>query len=318
MALSPRELSHRIRGLLGFPITPFGPGGDINMPVFTEQVDLLLRYGAQAVFPACGTGELQSLTADEHRRLIATCVEHVAGRVPVVAGVGFGVATAVDLATNAQVAGVDAVLVFPPYLAAADSTLQESYYRRIAESLSIGVIVYQRDNAIFTPDSLARLAAVENIVGLKDGLGRVDLLQQQRAAVDDEQFMFLNGLPTAELFAPALRACGITSYSSALLNCAPEAASEFYRAWSSGDEAATAALMRSLILPFVRLRDRVPGYAVSLIKAAAQLRGIDAGPARAPLPEPTEADLRDLRELFAGLGLTGELAAASAAAVPNR
>src|SRR5687767_2627480 len=87
---TPRELPGALVGLLGFPITPFRVDGAVNVEAFRRHVDLLLSYGARAIFPACGTGELQSLAIDEYRDIVRACVDEVRGRVPVVAGVGFG------------------------------------------------------------------------------------------------------------------------------------------------------------------------------------------------------------------------------------
>lgn len=303
MTSSPRPIAVARKSVLGFPVTPYTASGETDLDLYEEIIEILLSFGAKALFPGCGTGEMQSLSLEEHRSLVARCVSRTNGRAPVFAGVGFGVAIARQMTRTAAEVGADGVLVFPPYLSSADSESLFQYYASIAAAASIGVIVYQRDGIKVSPDTLARLSRIENVIGFKDGTGQVDLLQRQVAAVDRSPFTFFNGTPTAELFVPAMARCGIESYSSALLNVMPEFAIRFNAAFNAGDETAMQQLIRSVVLPFVRLRDRAPGYAVSLIKAGARLRGLPVGRVRPPLPEPSRTDVNDLEILLERLGL---------------
>jgi 5-dehydro-4-deoxyglucarate dehydratase len=305
----PREMPAALEGLLGFPITPFDGDDEVNLDAFRQHVDLLVSYGARAIFPACGTGELQSLTPGEYARIVDACVDEVAGRVPVVPGIGFGYGLAAELAATAQAAGADALLAFPPYLGPGADSGVEDYFRQLAAEVDIALILYQRAPAIFAPQTVARLAQVPNIVALKDGTGNVELVQRQRGAVDDPRFGFLNGVPTAELVAPAMARCGVRAYSSALLNFIPEFAVDFHAAIATGDEERVEALTRDVLVPFVALRDRVPGYAVSLVKAGVRQRGGDVGTVRAPLTEPSADDLEELELWLTRLGLSHPLAA---------
>jgi 5-dehydro-4-deoxyglucarate dehydratase len=227
----------------------------------------------------------------------------VDGRVPVLPGVGFGHSIAAEMLSAAQELGADGALVFPPYMSQSSSAGQHDYFASLAAGCDLGLLLYQRDWTVFTPDEVARLATVPNIAGLKDGTGRVDLLVKQIAAVSDKNFGFFNGAPTAELIAPAMQAIGVTSYSSALLNFVPEIARAFHLALTSGDQEAVADLMNRAVVPFVRLRDRAPGYAVSLVKAGVAMRGLEVGPVRAPLEQPGDDDLRDLRRYLETLDL---------------
>jgi 5-dehydro-4-deoxyglucarate dehydratase len=131
-------------------------------------------------------------------------------------------------------------------------------------------------------------------------------------AHDGKPFQFFNGLPTAEVSQQAYRAIGVTLYSSATFAFAPELALAFYRALESGDDELVAALLREFFHPLVRLRDTVPGYAVSLIKAGVSMEGLDAGPVRAPLTMPSPEALVELgRIIEAGRAvIADELAAA--------
>lgn len=301
-------LPSRLNGLLGFPLTPFRSGGMIDVEALRRHVDLLLSYGAGAIFPACGAGELWSLALVEYERIVRACVEEARGRVPVIPGIGFGYGLARELGLLAQRAGADGVLVFPPYLDAGNPAGQVAYYRHLAGQLDIPLIIYQRAPLTLTPAAVASIAAVPSIVALKDGTGSVDLVQRQRDAVADSEFVFLNGFPTAEIVAPAMSACGVRSYSSALLNMIPEFALDFHDALSRGDELTVDQMIRQVVIPFIALRDRAPGYAVSLIKAGARLRGADAGGVRPPLADPGAADVAALEELLTKWGLAGPMA----------
>jgi 5-dehydro-4-deoxyglucarate dehydratase len=113
-----------------------------------------------------------------------------------------------------------------------------------------------------------------------------------------EDFQFFNGLPTAEMTAPAYRGIGVDLYSSAVFAFAPEIALAFHRALAEGDEALVGRLLDEFYGPLVALRDEVPGYAVALVKAGVTLRGLDVGGVRAPLLDPTPEHVSRLAKLI--------------------
>lgn len=295
-------------GILFFPLTPFDARGGVNEDVLAEHVDSGVRHGAGGVFAACGTGEVHALTAEEHAAVVRCAVRATAGRVPVVAGAGGSVGTAVEQARAARALGADAVLLLPPYLVGAPQRGWVEYVRTVTSAVDVPVVVYQRGAMVFTPDSAAELAAIPQVVGLKDGVGDLGLMHRTVLAVRGvrEEFTFFNGLPTAELTVAAYRAVGVPLYSSAAFAFVPEVANAFYRAFHSGGELASV-LTREFFEPLVRLRDRVPGYAVSLVKAGARLRGVDVGGVRAPFVDPTDEEEAELGALIeTGLRLVGE------------
>ncbi|MGC3000093.1 5-dehydro-4-deoxyglucarate dehydratase [Streptomyces sp. G35A] len=292
-------------GVLSFPLTAFHDDGSLDPDGFRAHVAAQIATAPGAVFPACGTGEFFSLDEDEYRRVVALTVEENAGRVPVVAGIGYGWAQAVRFARLAEDAGADALLVLPHYLVAAPQDGLVAQLERIAARTRLPLITYQRGQVAYTADSLRRVAALPNVIGLKDGHSDLDRLQRLTLAAP-EDFLFFNGAATAELQARAYATVGVPAYSSAVHAFAPEIANAFFAALRDGDEGTVDKLLRGFYVPFVELRDRVPGYAVSLVKAAARLRGRPVGPVRAPLTDPSAADLADLRVLLtAGLDLVG-------------
>ncbi|WP_406836752.1 5-dehydro-4-deoxyglucarate dehydratase [Streptomyces sp. AHU1] len=297
-------------GPLFFPVTAYGPDGSVDPGVYREHVRRGVEAGAAAVFACCGTGEFHALVPEEFEVLARAAVEAAGGRVPVVAGTGYGTALAVRYARLAEDAGADGLLAMPPYLVTAGQEGLLRHYREIAAATSLDVIVYQRDNAVFTPASVVELARTEGVVGFKDGLGDLDLMQRIVSAVRSEapgEFLYFNGLPTAELTGLAYRGLGITLYSSAVFCFAPEVALAFHRALNAGDDTTVNRLLDGFYRPFADLRARGRGYAVALVKAGVRLRGPDVGEVRPPLHEPAEDHVKQLAQLIdRGYALIGE------------
>ncbi|MFD8915526.1 5-dehydro-4-deoxyglucarate dehydratase [Streptomyces sp. NPDC059575] len=305
-----RDVARRLRegmarGVLSFPLTAFHDDGSLDPDGFRAHVASRLTAGPGALFPACGTGEFFSLDEDEYRKVVAIAVEEAAGRVPVVAGTGYGWAQAARFARIAEGAGADALLVLPHYLTAAPQAGLVAQLEQLAARTRLPLITYQRGQVAYTTESLRLLTRIPGVIGLKDGHGDLDRLRRLTLAAP-EDFLFFNGAATAELQARAYAAVGVPAYSSAVHAFAPEIAGAFFTALRGGDHGTTEKLLREFYGPFADLRDRVPGYAVSLVKAAARLRGQRVGPVRAPLVDPSDADLAALRELLtAGLDLVG-------------
>ncbi len=292
-------------GVLFFPVTPFTEAGDVDTELLAQHVAKGVDAGPGGVFIACGTGEFHALDASELGTIVRTAVDVVGGRVPVYAGAGGSIAQATAFAEAAADAGADGLLLLPPYLVEMPQAGLVAYTRAVTEATDLPVIVYNRNNARYTEDSAVQVAQLDKVVGFKDGTGDLDQVARIVRAVTDalaptgKPFQFFNGLPTAEVSQQAYRAIGVTLYSSATFAFAPELALAFYQALETGNEPLTAALLREFFHPLVRLRDTVPGYAVSLIKAGVALEGIDAGAVRPPLIMPSAEDIAELRAIIA-------------------
>lgn len=297
--------SSTLDGVLFFPVTPFTETGEVDLTRLAEHIAKGVDAGPGGVFIACGTGEFHALETGEFAGVVRTAVEVAAGRVPVYAGAGGSIAQAKIFAKAAAQAGADGLLLLPPYLVTMPQQGLIDYTRQVAGATDLPLIVYNRSNARYTEASAVEVAHIPNVVGFKDGTGDVDLVARIVRAVTDsladsgKPFQFFNGLPTAEVAQQAYRAIGVTLYSSATFAFAPELALAFYEALERNDEPQIAALLRNFFHPLVRLRDTVPGYAVSLIKAGVTMEGVPAGPVRAPLVMPSEEDAQKLREIIA-------------------
>ncbi|WP_102144564.1 5-dehydro-4-deoxyglucarate dehydratase [Mycobacterium hubeiense] len=288
-------------GVLFFPVTPFTEAGDVDVDLLARHVSGGVDAGAGGVFIACGTGEFHALELQEFGSIVRTAVEAVASRVPVYAGTGGSVAQAKLFAKAAQDAGADGLLLLPPYLVEVPQAGLVAYTRDVAAATDLPVIVYNRNNARYTEESAVAVSNIPNVVGFKDGTGDLDQVARIVRAVSDadKDFLFFNGMPTAETTQQAYRAIGVPLYSSATFAFAPDLALAFYNALEAGNDALVNALLREFFHPLVRLRDTVPGYAVSLVKAGVALEGIPAGSVRPPLVMPTDDDIAELRRIIA-------------------
>lgn len=286
------------KDVLCFPLTHMSAALAFEEAPYRAHLDWMLEAGPAGVFAAGGTGEFFSLAPDEVEAVTRAAVATVKGRVPVIAGAGYGTAIATDLARRAERAGADAILLLPPYLINASQAGLEAHVEAVCRSTGLGVIVYNRDNAILEADTVARLCErCPNLVGLKDGVGDIELMVRTRNLLGD-RLVYLGGLPTAETFARPYLAMGVATYSSALLNFLPKFARGFYRAVRAEDVAAIEAGLRDFVLPYTAIRNRGRGYAVSIVKAGAQIVGRPAGPVRPPLTELDAKSYADLETLI--------------------
>jgi 5-dehydro-4-deoxyglucarate dehydratase len=286
-------------GLLSFPVTDFGADGEFDATSYAERLQWLSSYGAAGLFAAGGTGEFFSIGYDEYDAVIRTAVDNSAPSVPVLAGVGYGTRMAVDLAKRAEAAGAAGILVLPHYLMFAEEEGVIAHMQAICRSVGLGVIYYARDNTRLSPAGLEKLAETcPNFIGYKDGIGDLQLMQRVAHRLGN-RVVHIGGLPTAEVFAQPYLEMGVTTYSSAVFNFVPELALRFYKAVRQRDTQAIDALMKNFYLPLIELRDRKRGYAVSMIKAGADLVGRSAGKVRTPLTELDAADRKTLAELIA-------------------
>lgn len=300
----------KFQGVLFFPVTPFAADGSLDEERLAQHIESGVAAGAGGVFVACGTGEFHALTPDEIERATRVAVETTAGRAPVLAAAGGPVPVARDQAVRVARAGADGILLLPPYLVTAPQQGLVRYVEEVTAATDLPVVVYQRGTARLTETTAAEIASLPRVVGLKDGIGDIErmhrIVRAVRAVPGTEDFQFFNGLPTAEMTAPAYQGIGVGLYSSAVFAFAPEIALAFHRALAEGDETRLTTLLDEFYGPLVELRDEVPGYAVSLVKTGVTLRGLDVGGVRAPLLDPTPEHVARLAKLIdRGLEVVG-------------
>jgi 5-dehydro-4-deoxyglucarate dehydratase len=297
--MNPSELAKKIgEGLLSFPVTHFTKDLQFDDGPYREHISWLLEYKPSGLFAAGGTGEFFSLTLNEYSSVVDAAVRETAGRVPVLAGCGYGTAMAKQFAKAAEDAGADGILLLPPYLVNSEANGLLAHAEAVCAATKLGVIFYNRDNAIMDDVTLARLCErCPNLIGFKDGVGDIELMTRIYARLGD-RLTYVGGLPTAETFALPYLEMGVTTYSSAIFNFLPNFAQEFYAAVRQRNHEKVYAGLREFVLPYITIRNRRKGYAVSIVKAGMRAIGRPAGSVRTPLTDLTETELTDLRKLI--------------------
>lgn len=285
-------------GLLSFPVTDFDEHGNFNSVGFTDRVHWFMEYEISAVFVAGGTGEFFSLSAEEYRQIVAISATAVDGKVPVLSSVGRSIPEAIEFAKIAEDAGIDGLLLMPPYLTGCPESGLITYATTIMQHTRLPVVYYNRANGILSSEGVAKLAdACPNLIALKDGTGNMQELNDTIKTVGN-RLTYIGGVPTAEIISEAYLSIGVNTYSSAVFNFVPEMAITYYKALRAGDNARVAEIIKSFFIPFIRLRSKKSGYAVSLIKAGAGLIGKPAGDVRAPLEMPAPTEVEELKLLI--------------------
>jgi 5-dehydro-4-deoxyglucarate dehydratase len=298
--MSPTEMAQILaKGLLSFPVTHFDKDFRFQEGPYREHCAWLLGFKRlTGLFAAGGTGEFFSLTPTEVDQVVTAAVKETNGKTPVIAGCGYGTAIAVELAKAAEVAGADGLLLLPPYLMVPNQEGLIAHVEAVCKAVKIGVIVYNRDNAVLNETSLAKLCDRNpNLVGFKDGVGDIELMMRVYAKMGD-RLTYVGGLPTAETFALPYLEMGVTTYSSAIYNFTPEWALSFYDAVRAKDQAKVIKGLKEFVLPYIAIRNENKGYAVSIVKAGMRAIRRDAGPVRAPLTDLTEDQFARLKKLI--------------------
>lgn len=296
---SPQDLAaHLKNGLLSFPATAFNSDLSLDEAGYRSHIEWQSSYDVAGLFAAGGTGEGFSLSPDEAARVVELAVSSSRPEVPVLASASGPTVQAVRNVRDAEAAGAEGVLVLPPYLTECDQDGLYEHVAAICEATNIGVIVYNRANAVYSADTVARLADNHaNFIGFKDAIGDIEHLTKVYAKNGDRLF-YLGGLPTAETFALPLLQLGMSTYSSAMFNFVPEFALDFYADVRAQNRDAVTEKLNRFVLPYLDIRDRGKGYGVSIVKGGLKAIGRDAGPVRPPLHSLSDQDVADLGGLI--------------------
>ena len=291
------ELRQRLQGVIGFPVTPFKPDLTSNLEGLRGNLQAMLKHPLCAIVAAAGTGELYSLSAAEHLAVVKTTVQEVKGRVPVLAGTGFNPAIAAELAKQAEAAGVSGILAFPPYYPSPDDEGVIAYYRSIAESTNLPLLIYTRDWFNPAPALAERLSKIPTLIAWKDGQADMRRYQMIRDKVGD-RLHWIGG--AGDDMVPAYYSIGIRTYTSSIANVAPRLSVRLHELASAGHSEELTRLMDDLVVPLYVLRARRRGYEVSAMKAMMDMIGLAGGRVRPPLVDLREEELQTLRGMIEG------------------
>ena len=293
--MHPNTLRNKLSGVIAFPVTPFKDDLSLDLPGLHVNLNKLLEYPVSAIVAAGATGEMYSLTPAEYLRVIELTALAVEDRVPVIAGVGFGQRLGVEMAQAAEKAGADGLLVFPPYYPEADDEGLFEYYRSIAKATRLGMIVYSRDWARFTPAMVERLTSLANLVAWKDGHGDMRQLQSLMYRVG-ERLVWIGG--AGDDMVGVYYSSGIRAFTSSIATVAPALSLKLHELAAGNDTEALAELLETCVIPLYELRSRRRGYEVSAMKAMMDMIGLNGGPVRPPLVNVTAPELDELRTIL--------------------
>ena len=287
-------------GSLTALVTPMHADGSIDEAAYSRLIDWQIEQGTQGIVPVGTTGESPTLSHEEHKRVVELAIAAARGRVPVIAGAGSNsTAEAIGLAAHAKRAGADAVLVVTPYY---NKPTQEGLFRHymaIADSVDIPLFIYNipgRSVIDMSVETMSRLAAHKNIVGVKDATANLARPLHTLRACGPE-FIQLSGEYHTAL---AYLAAGGRGCISVTANVAPKLCAQLHAAWARGDlKEAMAIQMRLLPLHDAMFCESNPGP----VKYAASLLGFGANAVRLPLAEVTAESAGRIKAAMLEVGL---------------
>ncbi|KAF0117369.1 MAG: dihydrodipicolinate synthase [Rhodospirillaceae bacterium] len=273
------------KGSIAALITPFR-NGVVDEKAFQSLVAWQIAEGTHGLVPCGTTGESPTLSHEEHRRVIALCVEAAVGRVPVIAGTGSNsTSEAIELTRHAQKAGASAALVVTPYYNKPTQEGLYQHFKAIHDAVDLPLVIYNipgRCVVDVSPETLVRLARLPNIVGIKDATADLTRPLRTRLAVGPS-FCQLSGEDATVVAFLAQGGVGCISVTS---NIAPRLCARLHDAWSVG-EYATVFALRDRLMPLheALFCETSPGP----VKYAAHLLGLCSAEIRPPLWEIAES-----------------------------
>jgi 4-hydroxy-tetrahydrodipicolinate synthase len=292
----------RIHGVIPAIVTPLRDDR-LNESALGRICDYLIAGGVHGLFATGSQGEFYALDADERRRVWEVTLERAAGRVPVYAGTG-AVTTreAVHLARLAEQVGVAAISVLTPYFVTPSQDELYRHYRAIAEAVALPVLLYGNRDRTGVPlnvDTVARLAELPNVAGIKDSSGDMTLLAEY-IRCSPAGFAVLVGRDTLIYGALCHGAAGAIA---ATANVAPALVAGIYECFVAGDLAGAAQAQRDLAP--LRLAFALGSFPV-VIREALDILGFEAGPARPPVGPLNATQRAQLWRVLSGMGLVAE------------
>lgn len=273
-------MSVEIKGIIAALQTPMFEDGSINEAEMRNQINREINAGVDAVFCLGTNGEFYILSMEEKIRVMEIYVDEVKGRVPVYAGTGcVSTADTIYLSQKAKEIGVDVLSIITPYFAAINQEELYYHYSTIAAAVDMPIVIYNipmRTGVTVEPETIARLADIPNIVGVKDSSGRFELIQGYLAATKDKEFSVLSG--NDALILDTLKSGGAGGIT-AISNILPEIMVSIYQKFIAGDEEGAREAQNSIAPIRACFKFGNPN---SIVKVATNLMGHPVGPCRKP------------------------------------
>lgn len=293
--MEPQELRSRLEGVIGFPVTVFNDDLSLDLDGLRANVRAMLEAPFSAIVAAGGTGEVYSLTAEEYEAVVQATIEEAKDRgVPVIAGVGYGQAIGVRMAKKAAELGAHGILALPPYYPNAHFDGLFEYYRAIGQATPLGLLIYSRDWANFTPSQGEKLCEIPTFIAWKDGQANIRSYQMIVNRIGD-RLHWIGG--AGDDMVPAYYSMGIRTYTSSISNVAPRFSIQLHELGAARKEDELARVMAEYVVPLYDFRTRRKGYEVSVMKSLMDLVGLKGGRVRPPLVDVFPEELDELRAM---------------------
>lgn len=326
MALTPKELKDRMKGVLHLVMTPFDENEELDEKALREGVRWVVNKlkGEDAVFiPTGSTGEFYAMTDEECKKVAKIVVEEVNGEFPVVVGTGrAGTKPAIEMSQYAEKVGADGVMVVLPYYHLVTREGIYRHYKRIAESINIGIMVYNNPEVsklYIDPELMAELSKIENIIADKENTPKAEGYYWMQKAVNPDDMVILCGL--GQLMYPFEALFGCPGYVTELANFAPDIAVGLYKAAIKRDFAKLTELadkiapyhefigkvakkrgvLPCILSPHITI-DGLPFYQ-SVCKEAMNLIGLPGGKVRDPMENITNEEKDELKGILKDMGV---------------
>lgn len=289
------------KGVLPAMITPLTDEGRVNEKALRKLIDYLIAGGLDGIFAVGTTGEFYGLTKDEYRNILEISMDQTAGRVPVYAGANcVGTKESIELARIAKSVGVDALSVLTPYFISVNQKELYNHYEAIAKSTDLPILLYNnspKTHISIAPATVAKLADIENVVGIKDSSGDFTNTLEYIRLTQDKHFNVMLGRDTL-IYAGLC--CGAGGAVSACANVAPRVCADIYDKFQTGDT--KGALESQFRLAPLRIGFGLGSFP-TVIKESLELLGIDAGPCMMPTQKMTTEENQELKKILIGMGL---------------
>ena len=321
MSMKPQELKENTKGIVHLVMTHFNEEGEVDekaIRVSVKHVANALK-GIDAVFLTTGsTAEFYAMTDEECKKIIKTVIEEVNGEYPVITGTArAGTKWTIEMSQYAQDAGADGVMIISPYYNPVTQEGLYRHYKKIAESIDIGIMIY--NNPVISklwipPDLMARLSKIENVVALKENTADALKYYWMQKAVDPEDMVIICGI--GQLMFPFEAIYGCPGFVTELANFAPHIAVDFYKAAMKRDFDKLTELTDKIapyhlfinklaqkrgVLPTILsqyMSGSVLPFYQSIIKEAMSLIGLPGGKVREPMENLTAQEKEMLREVL--------------------
>jgi 5-dehydro-4-deoxyglucarate dehydratase len=290
------RLKNRIRGIIGYPLTPFHRNMALDLAGLERNIDDIARHPFSAMNAPAGISEVFSLSPEEAVEVVRRAVAIAGGKMPVIGSVCFNTPLAIEAARGMEQAGADALLVLPPYYHNAPDDGLVAYYRAIGNACGLPLAIYSRGWAVFSPEQVACLAEqIPTLELWKDGQGDARVYQRIMSSLG-ERLGWIGG--AGDDCGAMYAAIGVRAFTSSISAIAPRLSLAWGEAALEGDFEKLGRLLAKYVHPLFAIRARKRGFEVAVMKKAAELLGKPAGPARPPIPELSPGDIEDVRKLL--------------------